>query len=164
MNFIFPVLINRLLFGVKFFMDKNALMISEMNFMEVIHVELSNEGGDSVMSEIFGEYDFFQPFLIQNPDAFVLCVPVNDLGVLLGLDYQLITRRMLQSLPIKEAGLSSWFFIQCTIFIILPAFIGSIIFHIEKTQRRRKYCNNSKMMIVSSCLSFDIVCNIFNLF
>ena len=81
-------------------------MILQMNFMEIVHVELSDEGGVSVMPKVSGQNGFLQSFLIYDADTFGIGVPADDLTVLLGLGSYTITLRMLQSLPMKEAGLS----------------------------------------------------------
>lgn len=40
------------LFGVEGLMKKNDLTICQMDFMKVIHVELTHEGGVAIVSEI----------------------------------------------------------------------------------------------------------------
>ena len=60
-------------------------MVSKMNFVEVVHVELSHKGGVSVVAVVARQYVLFQFFLIEDPDALELRVPVNDLGVLFRL-------------------------------------------------------------------------------
>lgn len=80
--------------------------------MEVVHVELADEGGEAVVPEVFGEDDFFYLLLVEDANAPLLCVPVDHLRVLFGLIAMRVTLRMLYSLPMKEAGLSSWFFIE----------------------------------------------------
>lgn len=72
-----------LLLGVELAVDEDAAMISEVDLMEVIHVELPDEGGEAVVAEVFGEYDFLQFLLVEDPNAPGLSVPIDDLGVFL---------------------------------------------------------------------------------
>ena len=84
-----------LLFGVELTVYEDAAMVSEMDLMEVIHVELPDEGWESIMSKVFGEDDFFEFLLVQNADALVFGVPVDDPRVFFGLHKVSDTRRML---------------------------------------------------------------------
>ena len=93
-------------------MLENVFILLIANFVEVIHVELADEGGEAVVPEVFGEDDFFYLLLVEDANAPLLCVPVDHLRVLFGLIAMRVTLRMLYSLPMKEAGLSSWFFIE----------------------------------------------------
>lgn len=92
-------------------MDEDGAMVSEMHLMEIIHVELSDEGGEPVVPKVLGEDDLLQFLLVEDADALGLAVPIDDARVLLRLSHHTRTRRMLYSLPMNEAGLSSWFFI-----------------------------------------------------
>lgn len=66
-------------------MYEDGAMVSEMDLMEVVHVELSDEGGESVVPEVLGEYDLLQFFLVEDADALGLAVPIDDARVLLRL-------------------------------------------------------------------------------
>ena len=61
-------------------------MVGEMDFVEVVHVELSHKGRVSVVAVVAREDVLFQFFLVEDPDALELSVPVDDLGILFGLD------------------------------------------------------------------------------
>lgn len=41
------------LFGVKIMMAKVAMMIFKMNLMKIIHIQLSNERLEAIMTEVF---------------------------------------------------------------------------------------------------------------
>lgn len=99
-------------------MEEDGAVVGEMDLVEVIHVELSDEGGVAVVSVVLGEDDFFQLLLVEDADALELAVPIDDLAVLFGLDRCSCTRRMLQSLPMKDAGLSSPGIINVECFIL----------------------------------------------
>ena len=58
------------------------------------------------MSVVAREKDFFQFFLIEDSDAFLLRVPTDNFGMFFRLSDLLFTLSMLQSFPIKEAGFS----------------------------------------------------------
>ena len=75
-----------------------------MNFVEVVHVKLSNKRGVSIVPVVARQDVLFQFFLIQDADAFELSVPEDNFGVLFGLDRGKNTRRILQSLLMKAAG------------------------------------------------------------
>ena len=48
-----------LLFGVELLMEEDGAMIGEVYFVEVVHVELSDEGREAIVSVVPGEYVFF---------------------------------------------------------------------------------------------------------
>jgi hypothetical protein len=100
------------LLGVEFSVDEDGAVVAEMDLVEVIHVELAHEGGEAVVPEVLGQDDFLQLLLVEYADALALGIPIDDARVLLRLSQPKRTRRMLYSLPINDAGLSSWFFIQ----------------------------------------------------
>jgi hypothetical protein len=58
-------------------MREDAFMISEMNFVEIIHIELPHEGSKTVVPIVPGKNSLLKFFLIHNPNAFALRVP-ND--------------------------------------------------------------------------------------
>ena len=66
-------------------MFEHASMIAEVRLVEVVHVELPHERGKPIMAEVFGQDDLFQFLLVEDPNALMLGIPVDDLGVLLGL-------------------------------------------------------------------------------
>ena len=57
-------------------------MIGKMNFMEVVHVELSHKGRVSIMTIVARQYVFFQFLLVEYADTLELSVPIDDFGVL----------------------------------------------------------------------------------
>ena len=52
-------MVKYVLFGVEFAVDKDASMVTKMDLVEVIHVELPNKGGESIMPKVLRQYDFF---------------------------------------------------------------------------------------------------------
>jgi hypothetical protein len=76
--------------------------------MEVIHIELPDEGGETIVAVVSRKDNFFQFFLIDDPDTFELSVPIDYLRVFFALYKLANTLKMLQSLLIKEAVLSSF--------------------------------------------------------
>lgn len=56
-------------------MTENTFVISEMNFVEIVHVELSNKGGESVVSVVARKNCLLELFLIEDSNAFFLAVP-----------------------------------------------------------------------------------------
>ncbi len=83
------------LLRVEFVVDKDGAVVAEMDLVEVIHVELSDKGGEAVVPEILGQDDFLQLLLVQYADALGLAVPVDDARVLLRLSHPILTLRML---------------------------------------------------------------------
>lgn len=79
-----------------------------MNLMEVIHIELPDEGGETIVAVVSRKDNFFQFFLIDDPDTFEFSVPIDYLRVFFALYKLANTLKMLQSLLIKEAVLSSF--------------------------------------------------------
>ena len=53
-------------------MTENAFMVTEVDFVEVVHVKLSDEGGEPVVAVVSGEDCLFKLFLVDNADAFSL--------------------------------------------------------------------------------------------
>lgn len=49
---------DEVLLWVKSIMEEDGTMFREVDLVEVIHVELSDEGRISVMPVVLGEYDF----------------------------------------------------------------------------------------------------------
>ena len=66
-------------------MEEDAGVIREVDFMEIIHVELSNEGGKLVMAEEAREDGLFKLFLVVDANSPFLMIPGNNLGMFLGL-------------------------------------------------------------------------------
>ena len=87
-------------------MKKDGTMVGEVNFMEIIHVKLSNKRRNSIMSIVSRKDHFLKPFLIEDTNSFELGVPINDFSIFFGLDRYKFTLRMLHSLLMNEAGLS----------------------------------------------------------
>jgi hypothetical protein len=87
--------------------EEDGAVVGEVDLVEVVHVELADEGGVAVVAVVAGEDDLLQLLLVQDADALELAVPIDDLAVLFGLARGQCTRRMLHSLPINDAGLSS---------------------------------------------------------
>ena len=89
-------------------MEEDAAVVGEGNFVEVVHVELPHEGGHPVVAEVAPEDVLLEAFLVEDADAPQRRVPGDGLGVLLALSGERGTRRMLASLAMNSAGLSSW--------------------------------------------------------
>lgn len=85
----------RLLFGVESLMAEDAFMVTEVDFVEVVHVELAHKGGEPVVSVVAGEDSLLQSFLVDDADAFFFRVPNDGFGVLFGLSKGTSTLRML---------------------------------------------------------------------
>lgn len=71
-----------ILFGVEGIMAKDAFMVAKVDFVEVVHVELSHEGGEPVMAVVAGQDRLFKLFLVDDADAFSLRVPNDGFAVL----------------------------------------------------------------------------------
>lgn len=76
-------------------MAEDTFVVTEVDFMEVVHVELSDEGGEPVVSVVAGENSFLQSFLVDDSDSFFFRIPHNGFGVLFGLSQATVTLRML---------------------------------------------------------------------
>ena len=76
-------------------MREDAFMISEMNFVEIVHIELAHEGSKTVVAIVPGKDSLLKFFLIDNANAFALGVPNDGFGVLFGLNRMGVTLRML---------------------------------------------------------------------
>ena len=92
--------------GVEFVVQEDRPVVSQVHLVEVIHVELPDKGREPVVAIVSGEDDFLQLFLVEDANALEFGVPVDDLGVFLGLSGRRSNLRMFQSLLIIEAGLS----------------------------------------------------------
>ena len=68
-------------FGVEILMAEDVSMVGQMYFVEIVHVELPNKGGEAVVSVVAGKDAFLQLFLIEDADAFELGVPVDYFSV-----------------------------------------------------------------------------------
>lgn len=71
-----------ILFGVEGIMTENAFMISKVNFVEVVHVELSDKRGKPVVAIVAREHSLLEFLLIDNSDAFSLWVPDDGFAML----------------------------------------------------------------------------------
>lgn len=76
-------------------MDEDGAVVSQVDLVEVIHVELPDEGGEPIVPEVLGEDDLLQFLLVEDADALGLAVPIDDARVLFRLSYRTRTRRML---------------------------------------------------------------------
>lgn len=66
-------------------MAKNTFLLVQMNLVEVVHIELPDEGAKTIVPEITRKHSFFQFFLIEDPDSFGLGVPGDSFGMLFWL-------------------------------------------------------------------------------
>lgn len=57
-------------------------MVSEMNLVKIIHIELSDKRWEPIVPEISRKDRFFQLFLIENSDSFKLGIPDDGFTVL----------------------------------------------------------------------------------
>jgi hypothetical protein len=71
-----------ILFGVEGIMAENAFMVSKVNFVEVVHVELADKRGEPVVAVVAGQDCFFKLFLIDDADAFSFRIPNYGFAVL----------------------------------------------------------------------------------
>lgn len=92
--------------GVEFVVQEDRPVVSQVHLVKVIHVELPDKGREPVVAIVSGKDDFLQLFLIEDANTLEFSVPIDDFGVFLRLSERRSTLRMLQSLLIKEAGLS----------------------------------------------------------
>jgi hypothetical protein len=76
-------------------MSEDTFMISEMNFVKIVHVELAYEGGKTVVTVVARKDCLLEFFLIDDADTFTVGVPNDGFGVLFGLNRICITLRML---------------------------------------------------------------------
>ena len=60
----------KLLFGIEGLMTKNTFMVSQMYFMEIVHVKLPYEGGKSIVTVISRQDCLLKLSLIYDSDAF----------------------------------------------------------------------------------------------
>lgn len=67
-------------------MDEDAAMVAQVHFVEIVHVELSHKGGETVVSEVLWQDYFLELLLVEDADALVFGVPIDDLGVFFGLN------------------------------------------------------------------------------
>ena len=56
------------------------------NFMEIIHVELSNKGGIMAVLKVMREYKFGKDFLVGNNETNAIGCPSNSLHIFLILN------------------------------------------------------------------------------
>ena len=72
-------------FGVEILMAEDVSMVGQMYFVEIVHVELPDEGGEAVVTVVAGKDAFLQLFLVEDADAFELGIPVDYFSVFFGL-------------------------------------------------------------------------------
>ena len=85
MNLFLPEIGRVIPFGVEILMAEDVAVVGQVDFVEIVHVELPDEGGEAVVSVVAGEDAFFQFFLVEDADSFELGIPVDDFRVFFGL-------------------------------------------------------------------------------
>lgn len=50
-------------------MNEDGAMVTQMDLVEIVHIELSDERGETVMTEVLGENDLLQFLLVEDADA-----------------------------------------------------------------------------------------------
>ena len=72
-------------------MFKNGDLLFLSNFVEVIHVELADEGGKFAVLEIFGEYLLHKLLLVLDDEAVAFIRPLHNVAIPFILTHERVT-------------------------------------------------------------------------
>jgi hypothetical protein len=91
---------------------ENVLILFVAYFVEIIHVELADEGGEVAVSEVHRQDLLLEPLHLQNREVRALLVPDHDIGVGIVLNGVSSTSRISKVLAMKMEGPFSFSFRQ----------------------------------------------------